>query len=666
MVSANRVFWFELSVFACWLPAVLADEPLEKKLIAVDPESVGLSQRVTSYWVAKVNLGKVSAGDLLSCTFKLQNKSSLDVVVAGTDLQSGCKKLSIAQADWFSGDDLEVTAQIQVPERNQHTLFVTSASVVCASENKSWPKVSTQVQFVMEIANLLKFKPPVALHSASQSSPVEIEMPLLCTLENPDFIVKSTEPAIESAAKVAFIDDTWTVVIKLPPAKEGVEGDIVVIDQASKLSAEARVSVQRDVRATISPTFMQASEDADGNFLINGICRVRGAGADAEASADAGIAVEVPVAVQLTYQGKSVPTKVTNLGNGVARVSARLGQGLIVSTEGELTSERLQASWRILAGKESWNLTSWFVCQPRSPNANGEISVRDASSFFEGWGANVAAIKNYELVARYTKHASYPDGRDVDVERTVVFRADLSSKQSVRVNKYSEIEVTADGNELRKGHLSVDGINDRDYWSYSPNDHSVNRMVPKAYIDNLQSSGIENPLVVGLSKVAGSYLSASPRPEDRISSFLMHHPKSKLHLSEDHDLSVTRSYNAGEVAYTTKWMIDGKRLLPTRCVSLFEDRGVSGKLSDEFYTWTQTKGIDVVRSAYGDVLGTMQVGDTYKNFSGVYDWKFGWRKLNVPVEELNFAVENYDSQKEIEALIIDADAYLKTIDDDGE
>ncbi|MDA8744661.1 hypothetical protein N9N28_08520 [Rubripirellula amarantea] len=110
----------------------------------------------------------------------------------------------------------------------------------------------------------------------------------------------------------------------------------------------------------------------------------------------------------------------------------------------------------------------------------------------------------------------------------------------------------------------------------------------------------------------------------------------------------------------------GERLLPERCVRLFEDRGVENKLSDEFYFWAKQKNVYVIRSLYGSSLASMPVGDTYKNYKSKFDWKFGWRKLNVSVEELDFDVTSYDSAVEIEAAIKDADSYLKTVVDEGE
>ncbi|MDA8744659.1 hypothetical protein N9N28_08510 [Rubripirellula amarantea] len=303
--------------------------------------------------------------------------------------------------------------------------------------------------------------------------------------------------------------------------------------------------------------------------------------------------------------------------------------------------------------------------------SDGAISQSDARSYFEGWGANVSAIRSHDVAAKYSSHTPYPDGRVKDVGSVFILRADFDTKQYLRIVKITETITAIEGKESRSLQLFAEGINDRESWYYGSDDASVSRFLPAEHQEVRKSIGIEDLQMIGLQPFSGGYRYAPPHPGDFVASYFSNIDTPRFHyqLSSDNSLVVThvKEYSIyNNMVFTTKWMIDGEILMPDRRVSLFKDRGVTVKQYDELYTWKKNKEIYVIESLFGDTTKSMPIDDTYKNYKVFFDWKFGWRKLNVPVGEIDFAVENYDSAEEIEAAIKDADSYLKTVVDEGE
>ncbi|MDA8744660.1 hypothetical protein N9N28_08515 [Rubripirellula amarantea] len=347
-------FVFLLAFFLPLLPTLSrGGEPIIKS-ISVDVDDIELNQRVPDLWRANIQVGEVGIGEQVAISCRLPNLSSQDVVVTGVDPSYACTKVEIPQNDWFSGDDLVIKAEIKVPDSTRHTIFTSNVTVHLASENPVNPMVTMHVVFVMDLGNLLSFKAPYIPVAVSQEMPVTVTMPLLCTLEKPVLSIASSNKVIDSASRIVLDEKTWTIILKLPPSKDGVSGDLTVSDKTSGLSCKTLVSVDRISRATISPTLMRAFKQPDGSFVMTGICRVR--------SADAKTPLNDTVAVQVRLGGKDTPLEVTNIGNGVARIKLKLKPDQVLTDDGELPTGKTRLDWTIWAGKESWNVSTSFIC----------------------------------------------------------------------------------------------------------------------------------------------------------------------------------------------------------------------------------------------------------------------------------------------------------------
>ncbi|MDA8746382.1 DUF1573 domain-containing protein [Rubripirellula amarantea] len=344
-----------LSLFS---PNAFAEEKMPATKVSLGPKDIQLDQQGRSLWYSKIKLGKVEMGKTLSVSCRITNESTNDVVVAGVESSCTCTKVTIDQADWFSGDDIIVKAEIDVPATAKSAVFTSTVTVALASEDELAPSVNMHLNFLMEIGNLLSFSStfiPVAIRDGK--SP-KIEIPLVCSVEMPDLALTCENKEIESASTLLRTGEKWMVVVDLPPHKEGDQdsrsliGEIAVRESKTGLSTKAVLSVTRLSLVSISPAlarFEPELEDED-HFIVSAICRVRKPNED-------GISTD-KIAVTLSLDGKSTPVHVTNLGNGVARMKARVNKEQILDEDGDIPSSKKSLNWTVWAGKDSWSVTT--------------------------------------------------------------------------------------------------------------------------------------------------------------------------------------------------------------------------------------------------------------------------------------------------------------------